>query len=119
MSLDLDCAFLKEFPILAVLQARLHEDAILVSREVLPADDLANEVDFRFKVCAGASIASKLLHLVHLLLCQIAHRLLSSFLTMAEELIGLLNVLVLIVLAWYVSVMLMHVCCGNLVIFIY
>ena len=111
----MNCALFEKFPILSVLQARLHKDAILVCREVLPAHDLANEVDLGFEVCSGACLVSKLLHLIHLLLCQIANRLLSSVLTMTEKLIGLLDVLVLIVLAWYISVM--HVCCGNLVIF--
>ena len=108
MSLDLNGALFEKFPILAILQARLNKDAILVSREVLPAHDLANEVDFGLEVCPGASLVCHSLHIVHLLLCQITDGLLVASVTTAEELIGLLDVLVLIVLAWYITVL--HVC---------
>ena len=93
--LDLNCALFKKLPILAILQARLHEDAILVSREVLATHDLPNEVDFGLEVSSGALlVARKLLpHSVKLR----ARLVLEGLVTGAtQHLIGLVNCLLLL-----------------------
>ena len=52
----------EEFPILAVLEASLHEDAIEVGWEVLPTHDLTDEVHLGLKVSLRAHLCTHLLH---------------------------------------------------------
>ena len=69
--LDLNSALFKQVPVFAVLKARLNEDAILVSGEVLPANNLANEEDLGFAVGSCPHIGAQLLYLVDLLLLHV------------------------------------------------
>ena len=76
MRLNLHLILLEQDPVLAILQARLHKNAVEVSGEVLAADDLPNEVHLRFEIGLCAQLIAKLLHLVDLLLLQVLESLL-------------------------------------------
>ena len=76
VSLDLHLVLLKKVPIVAVLEARLHEDAIKVGGKVLTAHDLPNKVHLGFEICLCAQLATQLLHLFDLLLLQVLQGLL-------------------------------------------
>lgn len=73
--LQLHLAFLKQGPVVAVLEACLHEDAVLVRGEVLPTNNLANEEDLRLEVGTCPHLVIQLLQLVDLLLLQVLERL--------------------------------------------
>ena len=60
--LYLHLILLEKLPVFAILQTGLHEDAVLVRGEVLPAHDLANKMHFRLKVRSCAHLCTHLLH---------------------------------------------------------
>ena len=77
--LDLNLILFKQVPVFTILKASLHEYAIQIGGEVLPTDDLPNEVHLRFKISLRAQLASQLLHLINLLLLHVFQSLLLSF----------------------------------------
>ena len=100
--LQLDLIFLKQFPVFAVLERRLHENAVLVRGEVLAAHDLTDKVHFRLKVCLGAHLGVHGLQLVDLLLLQVLQRL--GLLLLFQVLASALQGRVLVVATWHVRV---------------
>ena len=67
-------------PIVTILKTRFHENAVLISWEVLPPNDLTNEENFRFEVCPRTQLVIHLLHLVDLFLLHIFESLLLNVL---------------------------------------
>ena len=108
--LELNLVFLKQVPVVTVLKAGLHENAILVSGEVLATDDLPNEEHLWLEVCPCAQLAAHLLHLINLLLLHVFQSLLlgvkgdgviliAVFVSVIEQLRGALYRVLLVVLA--------------------
>ncbi len=64
-------SLLNELPIIAILEACLHENAIQVGREVLPANDLPDEVHISLEVGSCAHLVANLLDLINLLSLQV------------------------------------------------
>ena len=78
VSLDLNLVLLKKVPVVTILETGLHENAIQVRGKVLASDYLPNEVHLRFEVSLCAQLATKLLHLLDLLLLEVLQSLLLS-----------------------------------------
>ena len=71
MRLNLYGVLFKQLPVLAVFERRFYKNAVLVSRKVLPANNLTNKVDFRLKISPGSHLVSHGLQLVELLLLHL------------------------------------------------
>ena len=90
--LYLHVAFLKQLPVLTILQACLNEDSIEVCWKVLTADYLTDEVNIGLEISSCAHLVSNLVDLIDLLPLDVLQRLILDevfIVTFAPEVIFL------------------------------